>query len=642
MSDEVTYRRQITDYWGTLQTSLRNLRGFGALAYELIQNADDVLDEEGHPGATRIAFDVCKDALIVENDGVFREVDYDRMANIASGGKREEDGTTGAFGIGFISVYQITDSPEIFSSGRHWRIRPDAPEDMRIEERRVQTQGTRFRLPWAFEPDSEVRRRLRAEAVRPDRLQSFAEEISQAISRAALFLKYLELLELKVSGKLVKRIERQTESEDAILVAEGDETCCWHIFRGAFDDEAKRLRSLYRMQIEEKKGSKVVVAIPDEPLDSGRLYAVLPTDTNIPLPFHVNADFYPSSDRKRIILESDFQSEWNRAAIRAAAQALVDNIEKLPDLLGHRILWKLIKSLDECHRAAVQGESDLVFSAFWQEIAPCLADWAKPHEARLLSSESETDASSILVELGINVVHSDLREHFGLLQQVGVPLLTVHDVVQALEQNGLQDGMRMQDAPAGLESLDARQRLWLALDAVYRRSQQTSSARAEAESALRNCPIGLDSTGHWGPPDHLFRAEVETQLLFEGIRWLGAEVDASGMPADLVSYFSAQTAIEFLAHLPTSQLEARWQEGELDILALYRWFEERKQEILADAQFRRRLRGLATCQRLAACVPSRNCISPAGLTTPSESPGWSICKRWVGVASFSKIWACRN
>ena len=146
--DNVKYLSQSVDYLGFLQTKLRDLQGIATLTYELIQNADDVRTEDGKPGATQITFDLCDDALIVENDGVFREADFDRVRRIASGGKREELETTGAFGIGFIAVYQITDAPEIYSSGRHWTIRPDQEENRRVEERSAQLSGTRFRLPW--------------------------------------------------------------------------------------------------------------------------------------------------------------------------------------------------------------------------------------------------------------------------------------------------------------------------------------------------------------------------------------------------------------------------------------------------------------------------------------------------------------
>src|SRR4051794_15032503 len=117
-----TYLRQTVDFLGFLSSKLRDLRGYATLAHELTQNADDA------PGVTSLTFDVRRDALVVENDGSFRDKDFNRMQVIAGGGKREEEDTTGAFGIGFIAVYQVTDRPEIRSAGRRWVLRPDELE----------------------------------------------------------------------------------------------------------------------------------------------------------------------------------------------------------------------------------------------------------------------------------------------------------------------------------------------------------------------------------------------------------------------------------------------------------------------------------------------------------------------------------
>ncbi|MCA9975157.1 MAG: hypothetical protein KC413_05380, partial [Anaerolineales bacterium] len=185
MTDEFTYKSQDIHYLGFLEAQLRDMQGIDLLAYELIQNADDAPAVNGRIAS--ITFDVTDDALLVSNDGVFRPEDFARLQTVASGGKREERGVTGAFGLGFLAVYQITDRPEIFSSGRHWTIYPDAPAEQRIVERQATTEGTTLRLPWAFDPHSAVRRALRLSAVQAEQLDDFAAQLGAAVGLAALF-----------------------------------------------------------------------------------------------------------------------------------------------------------------------------------------------------------------------------------------------------------------------------------------------------------------------------------------------------------------------------------------------------------------------------------------------------------------------
>ena len=113
MAEQPTYLSQGVNYLGFLSQQLGDLAGKTTPAHELIQNADDAKDDDGRLSATRITFDVTDSALVVSNDAVFREIGFERMRDGASGSKRAESGerTTGAFGVGFIPVYQVTDSP---------------------------------------------------------------------------------------------------------------------------------------------------------------------------------------------------------------------------------------------------------------------------------------------------------------------------------------------------------------------------------------------------------------------------------------------------------------------------------------------------------------------------------------------------
>jgi hypothetical protein len=212
-SEEPTYLSQGVSYLGFLAQQLGDLRGKTTLAHELIQNADDAKDDHGNLAATNIAFDVTQDALLVSNDAVFRKIDFDRMRELASGSKRREAGQrpTGAFGVGFVSVYQITDRPEIHSAGRRWVFRPEYPEDKRIKQTKdpsiTHDQGTRFKLPWAYQ-DSKVRQELSSPIVDEEYVDSFAGELSEDLPRTILFLKKLETIDLLRNGKRVAQVTR--------------------------------------------------------------------------------------------------------------------------------------------------------------------------------------------------------------------------------------------------------------------------------------------------------------------------------------------------------------------------------------------------------------------------------------------------
>ena len=176
---------QTIDYIGSLERILDDLNTYESLTYELIQNSDDVKDKHGNPSADRLEFDVCDDALIVYNNGVFLDKDFTRMRTISAGGKKNEANTTGKFGIGFISVYQITDRPEIRSAGRWWVIDPTQPESERIHEWDKATEGTLFKLPWALDAQSEFRKKLGRRAIDPLQFDEITRQIIQAAETAA-------------------------------------------------------------------------------------------------------------------------------------------------------------------------------------------------------------------------------------------------------------------------------------------------------------------------------------------------------------------------------------------------------------------------------------------------------------------------
>ena len=612
------------DFFGFLEMKLRDLQGISTLVYELIQNADDVKDDQGQPGAKRISFDIRDDALIVENDGVFRDVDFTRIREIASGGKREEYGTTGAFGIGFLAVYQITDYPELFSRGRHWIFHPEHQEIVE-EDDPNQVEGTRFRLPWAFE-ESGIRRKLRLDIIRREQLDGFEQQMKEAISIASLFLKQLTTLELKRNGRLVKRIQRYIDQSDALLIQEDDgPVIIWQIIRGNFDDRS--LRHQYPW-IEEKRDSEVLIAIPDELLDQGqgRLFAVLPTEETFPAPLYINADFFTHSHRKTIIWgdrEDGYQSQWNRAIIKAAAQALADNLDRLCKLLtDHKSLWHLFKKLQECQDQARTGRLDQAFVAFWDEIRSRLRDypvvltsrerWVTPAQARLVNRKvADEETIEILEELGIPIVHPDLIHYHNLLQEVGTRPLSMNDLATALKNAGLDQDTPLEQAPEGLRSIEAWERLWDILDFLAERPSND-------DGVLLSYSIALDTREVLRRPTVLFQGNEDTQLCFPEVHWLNERCDPRRIPGRLVKPFGVRQAIEYLSRHQAS-LEEAWRKGDFDLNKLYRWLESRKEEILSDPSIREQIRRLSIWPSTAKRWASLEALYiPAGFDDPLQ------------------------
>ncbi|WP_322510887.1 hypothetical protein, partial [Chloroflexus sp.] len=521
-----TFLSQGIDYLGFLEAKLRDLQGEATLAYELIQNADDAK-------ASRIVFDVRDEALVVENTSLFSDCaqveadechwkalygyrcDFHRFRKVAGGDKRDQEETTGAFGIGFISVYQITDRPELQSGRRHWIIRPDEPEQQRIEVVPVSEhfEGTRFVLPWAIDPNTRLRQRLRTPTLSiPEAADAFTAALACNLPDAILFLKHVECIELRRRGELVKQIQRSSDG-DQVVVQDGDSLHLWYILRGSFDTEAQRLRGQYPHQIEQKRTAFVTVAIPEDiSKRRGRFCACLPTEQYTELPVYINADFYPSTDRKRILLTNDYQGQWNRAAITEAAKLIASAVPSLTQKFDHNSLWEFFNQIKKVADEAAAGHQDHVFRSFWQftqssiENYPTVfiwpAGWKKPTEALLpeqsakedalnlwqadkqpLASSTEAtlpeqsakeDALNLWQAMGLSIVHPDLRPYFPLLRAVKVRVLSLADLVQALKQAGLDKTVALEQAPVWIRSRDAR-------DALGCEIQRLSSQQVKSE-----------------------------------------------------------------------------------------------------------------------------------------------------------------
>ena len=92
---------------------------FGALR-ELVQNADDAGATEVEVALEGSGSEPC--CIRVWNNGrAFNDADWLRVRKIAAG--NPDESSVGLFGVGFFSVFALTDAPEIHSGSVRLRFR---------------------------------------------------------------------------------------------------------------------------------------------------------------------------------------------------------------------------------------------------------------------------------------------------------------------------------------------------------------------------------------------------------------------------------------------------------------------------------------------------------------------------------------
>jgi len=618
------YLSQDIDILDFLRTELVNLSGFSTLAYELIQNAED-------SKSSWIRFNICKDALIVENDSEFSEQDFKKMQRLAGGDRRDEEWTIGRFGIGFTSVYQITDHPEIISSGKHWTFYPEKESNARIKQVLLEksSPGTRFCFPWASS-NTKIRQNLEVGIISPASVAQFLKDLIEAAPKSLIFLQNLKKIEIQIDNNSIIKVS-QIKNETKTIIEVNDQLKKtttqegWYLLDGNFNEYANVLKAKSQLTIKTKRRADVVVAIPDRNQDnfSGFYYAFLPTKQETELPFHINADFFPTSDRKGIRLEQDDQSTWNKLAIIAAADIIERNLIHLRNILDdHKHLWSLLSQIE------VKSQHPLL-KIFWEKLRPKVQSseiiftsakkWQSPQQVCLLDAKEEYELSAVLEKAlekikRSSIVHSDLRSYSRLLKKVGVISLDASMLADALFAWGLDKAIAINQVPDWIKSETQRKQLAKEVGILFTR--QSVGQNTSAKDKLKKCAIALSDDNQLCPPINLCHAtQPQTPTLFKSLGVTQSFL-ASGNPKeieDLVAKFTVDKAIEVLEKISTSQLETQWRKNRnLLIPELIGWLENHQQNILQSQRLLHRVPKLSI-------FPSSDRLRPLeGLAIPGS------------------------
>ncbi|MBW6167615.1 DUF3883 domain-containing protein [Pseudomonas aeruginosa] len=439
---------------GNIRSHLAGLQGYDVMALELIQNADDAKAEE-------IVFDITDNGLLVRNSGQFTycgdlnkpcaflsegnyKCDYHRITDVGSGGKLSRGENIGRFGIGFVSTYQVTDHPEIRSSGIKLALYPERGQW--FIEAFEEPDGTTFFLPWASDPNTEARLALGISHVSPTHIDQLAEDFQTVLRKSLLFLRHVRKAEIRRNGQLLLAcdLDRSEGSDLIVSFRPSGAVEQWHILRADAAEAAQRLYAIHpRLEtLHRSTNISIGLRIDPEPLTEGLLYAFLPTEQSTGLPLHLNADFFPESDRKAVIFAGhQHEQAWNEMLIDAAAAELARDPEGLLQMLGPVQLWQILgRAYDLSSKPAGHPAC---FKRFWErlKVTATQAQIAEAQDGSLQQPSgvfiprtnlNEHQAKALL-EVGGRLVTEELRPFQTAMNQLGAPILTLERLVVLME-----------------------------------------------------------------------------------------------------------------------------------------------------------------------------------------------------------------
>jgi len=355
-------------------------------ALELVQNAED-------ENSSSITFIFDNDNLSVINDGrPFDEKDVWRICSVRPGEKKKK---IGFFGIGFKSVFNITEKPQIISGKFNFEIEnyiyPKAKSSIpkNLEDYYSPEKGAIFILPYSASSNP----------------KELIDNFNLIDDKILLFLESINELKLinNINGDkwAIKKHLHDNSVASLSNTRTGQETK-WNVFHQVLCVKDKEIIPEGKEGIEE---TRITIAFP---LDSatrdiikktGVVYCYLPTKKRTDLPFLIQADFLPTIGRENIS-----EHPWNIWLMKELGILAAEAIDKIKDDEQFcAFLYDFIPLSEEVQDVIIRH----LFESFLEvikekQIAKTTKGWVKPIECviplddRLRNLLTEADLKLLL------------------------------------------------------------------------------------------------------------------------------------------------------------------------------------------------------------------------------------------------------
>ena len=351
-----------------LKNILKDYKDGLTIIKELLQNADDAgatemnicYDKRCHTDKPRGLFfpgmtECHGPALVVNNNAMFTEEDFVNITKLAGGTKENKSLKIGKFGIGFCSVYHITDVPSFVSSELLYIFDPTLKylkneiknparpgkklcftsrfirRSRQLEpyvglyrfDQEFQYEGTTFRFPFRTAV-SELSQKIYTD----HDVKQLMEQIKQSSSKLVLFLQNVEVITFSQRDRGQNQpIQLMKITKDTETLAEGR---CIHTITCSVSGSADMTKYWLvetSSQTVLQKYSIASVACSLSPLRDegcyraqkikGEIFCFLPLSIKTGLPVHVSSNFAVINNRRGIWTSDESDSarseevEWN-------------------------------------------------------------------------------------------------------------------------------------------------------------------------------------------------------------------------------------------------------------------------------------------------------------------------------------------
>lgn len=401
---------------------------------EIIQNADD--NRYSNNVTPELTFVLRPDKLIIQNnERGFVKKNVNAICNIGSEGttKTKRTGYIGEKGIGFKSVFNVSDHPEIYSNGYFFKfnknkklgmVKPIWIEHFNLDNNdnpEVNSKLTNIILPYS-NPKIYSDLNLEFKKLRPEIL---------------LFLNKIDAIKIEdIQDNSLNKVIRKTTRGNNVTI----ENNKWYVIKSIVEIPEEQKSSRFKENV---LSTEITFAFPlnrqnnAEPKDNSEIFAYFPT-RSYGFKFIIQADFQTIANREDIE-----KNNWNEWLISKIPEVMVISIEAFKSDNRLRTTYynyiPLLEDLDE--------NSDLSssFSKVVMDIQNLLKEyncvltetenWKKPSEVYYANKELRKLLSNDDITLFFNkeYVHSDLKINNNIKKELGIKDLDLDCLIEYIE-----------------------------------------------------------------------------------------------------------------------------------------------------------------------------------------------------------------